>query len=296
MIQKKLLQASLASCVVVFTVFFLIISGFTGCFSAPAQIAIGDCADVEYIGRFAVNNTVFETTYDDVVNKTGGDFARIFVNPNGTLSLPSGYQNYSSAKVNGFLNALVSMTEGENKTVLIPAEDAYGTWNVTLAVESGVGPYPLDSVLNSSITENKTLFYYDFPSVTLAENTTFDYGHIVFETSSVLYAKITQITDTDITYQLLPVNGTSFLLPLFNWNVTFFVTNSTQFTIHSKIKVNHTFSISTSVNYYFKIIEVNDTSATIAMNIGAPDISFIDQPLRYEIKVLTVYKTSQQES
>ena len=96
-------------------------------------IEAGDCADVHYIGRFASNGTVFDTSYDDPIGKTGGTPKKVFVNPNWDLSLPSGekYQGYSSAMMYGFLNGLVGMKEGETRNLTIPSEEAYGDWNMT---------------------------------------------------------------------------------------------------------------------------------------------------------------------
>ena len=185
------------------------------------------------------------------------------------------------------------MNAGETKTVTIPAEDAYGTWNITLAVESGFGPDPIDSILNRTITENRSSFEYLFSDVNLAINSTFDYGETIFFISDILNATITQLNSTDITYKLMPKDNATFLLPLFNWNVTFHVYNESSFTIHSDVHVNHSFSDTEfGEPIHFKIVSVNETDAIMAMNVGAPDISYIDQPITYDIKVLAVHKTS----
>jgi len=77
--------------------------------------------------------------------------------------------------------------------------------------------------------------------------------------------------------------------------VTFIVTNDTAFTMHSDIKVNHTFTLSYGFyKIHFKVISVNETHARLAMNIDAPKIGLVDQTLIYELNVTKIIKTSQQ--
>ena len=104
--------------------------------SGDAVIEVGDCADVHYIGRFADNQTVFDTSYEDVAKDEGiyeesmpYEPLKIFVDPDGNMQVPEGYSNYSSRMIEGFLEGLIGMEEGETKTVTIPPEKAYGaTW------------------------------------------------------------------------------------------------------------------------------------------------------------------------
>ncbi|HEC89404.1 MAG TPA: FKBP-type peptidyl-prolyl cis-trans isomerase, partial [Thermoplasmatales archaeon] len=120
-------------------------------------VQLGDCVDVNYIGRFHSNGTVFDTSYEDIALKWNIYNAnriyqalKIFVNPYGNLTVPKGYENYTSSMIPGFIEALVGMKKGENKTVSIPPEKAYGTWNVSLAEQYGLSPYPIDYVVNDT--------------------------------------------------------------------------------------------------------------------------------------------------
>jgi FKBP-type peptidyl-prolyl cis-trans isomerase 2 len=266
------------------------------------NIEVGDCADVHYTGRFQVNGTVFDTSYEDVAqtwglydeNRTYG-FLKIFVNPNMDLQTPEGYENYTSNMIPGFLNGLVGMKAGDSMTITLSPEDAYGDWNVTLAEEMGFSPYPLDTVFESIIDENISIFSFDFPDANVSVNTTFDYGAIAFEVEGVLNATITNVTETNVTYQLSPENGTQFSFPFFfNANATFIVENNTTFTLHMNFDVGHTFTIYNF--YHFKVTDVNDTHATLTVNMGAPDITFVGQTLIFDLEVVEVYKTSQYES
>jgi FKBP-type peptidyl-prolyl cis-trans isomerase 2 len=87
-------------------------------------IALGDCADIQYIGRYANNNTVFDSSYGDVETKTGGTPLQVFVTLDQTEQSPkSGY----STVIEGLAEGLVGMKEGDSGVIgPIPPEKAYG--------------------------------------------------------------------------------------------------------------------------------------------------------------------------
>jgi hypothetical protein len=91
-------------------------------------IALGDCVDVNYIGRYASNNTIFDSSYAYPTNKTGGTPLNIFVTLNQSEYPPDGYENYTFG-IKGFIEGLVGLKEGDSKTIgPIPPEDAYGVY------------------------------------------------------------------------------------------------------------------------------------------------------------------------
>ena len=96
---------------------------------SKGSIELGDCADVNYIGKF-VNGTVFESTYSDVENKTDGAPLNIFVSLDITETPPEGYEEYYPGMMIhglGFTEGLVGLKEGETSTIgPIPPEKAYG--------------------------------------------------------------------------------------------------------------------------------------------------------------------------
>lgn len=92
-------------------------------------IETGDCIDVHYIGRYASNSTVFDTSYSDLENKTGGTPLNIFVSFNMTEMPPEGYETYTSEMIKGFMDGLIGLKEGETATIgPIPPEKAYGVY------------------------------------------------------------------------------------------------------------------------------------------------------------------------
>ncbi len=90
-------------------------------------IELGDCVDVNYIGKYS-NSTIFDSSYEDATNKTGGIPLNIFVSFNSTEMPPSGYENYSQfGIIQGFMEGLIGLKEGDVETIgPIPPEKAYG--------------------------------------------------------------------------------------------------------------------------------------------------------------------------
>ena len=262
-------------------------------------ITYGDSVDVIYTGMF-LNGTVFDSNIESVAKQWGFYNAslsyvpaKVFVDPNYEFYPPEGYENYSNAYIPGFLEGLVGMEEGDVKNVTIAPEDAYGIWNESMAEMFGMGSYPLESVIESEITENKTALLSSFPDIDLTEGSVFDYGEIAFEQKNVLNASIINVTDENVTYKLIAENGSSVMLPLFNWTIEFIVTNDTHFTMRSLIEAGHVFSIDSYYgSMHFKVLSVNETHARIAMNLDAPEVRFIGQTLVFELRVVKVYKTS----
>lgn len=91
-------------------------------------IALGDCADVHYIGIYESNGTVFDSSYNDVDAKTGGTPLNVFVSLDASAYPPDGYDQYITT-VEGFTEGLVGLKKGETATIgPIPPEKAYGVY------------------------------------------------------------------------------------------------------------------------------------------------------------------------
>ncbi len=263
----------------------------------PKTIEIGDCTEVEYTGKFAANGEIFTTTYDDPTNKTGGIPHNLFVNPNQNLAIPSGCgATYIPAYLPpNAIRALVGMKEGETKNITLSSAEAYGDWDTSLAVQYEFGAYPVNEIWDTTVEGISTsVFSSYFPDVELLAGTIFDYWAML-GMEGILNAQITKIANDNVTFKMLPKNGTTFIAPIFNWTDTILVTNSTAFTIHSDISLNYTFAFqdpNSNETVYGKVISVNETEATFALNVIAPSIEFVGQSLTYELKVVKITKTA----
>lgn len=127
----------------------------------------GKQAKVDYVGRL-LNGQVFDSSVPEVAN---GPFPK-----SGTFRLRPGLQPITvplnpnrPGVISGFMDALVGMTEGESKTVVLPPSEAYGpvrthqnlsaTTEVprTQEVPRKIGPLPKSRLPPSFDIENKTV-------------------------------------------------------------------------------------------------------------------------------------------
>jgi hypothetical protein len=226
---------------------------------------------------------------------------QIFVNPNGNLTKPSNYTNYSASMIKGFLEGLVGTKKGENKTVIIPPEKAYGIWNETLAEE--YGPVPNEMVFDIEYDMDRTQFTqmltYYLPELNISDinvNTTFDFGAMIYNINNTLNATITNVNNTNVTFKALPINGTEFTYSFPKWDTVISVTNDTAFTIKFKPEVGFIDSVSYMGGFLnIKVVGLNETYIKLAMNLEAPDIKFVGQTLEFTLSPIEVYKTSLDE-
>ena len=111
-------------------------------------IEIGDCVDVHYIGRYASNDTVFASSYEDVEGRTGGTPLHVFVSTNISELPPLNYSSYISSPLmaqtieeylylaltplgvkEGFIEELITMEKGASNKITtshLPPEKAFG--------------------------------------------------------------------------------------------------------------------------------------------------------------------------
>ena len=87
----------------------------------------GDCVDINYIGRYATNDSVFDTSYEDYAEKTGGIPLNIYVPSDTQTTPPETCLGYTSSFIPGLMDQLVGKELGETYVLdPIPPEDAYG--------------------------------------------------------------------------------------------------------------------------------------------------------------------------
>jgi hypothetical protein len=262
----------------------------------------GDSAIVHYTGRFQVNDTIFDTSREEVAREAGiydeertYEPIKIFINPNFDLTPPEGFGEYTFQMITGFINGLTNMTEGETKTVEIPPDEGYGDWNESIAEQllGGSNTYPLESVSEFIQTDLISDFQTSFPDIELTEGATFDYGFTLFQEEDLMTGEILNVTEQEITYKIDFENNTTVKMPIFGWDTTFVKINETTFKVVSDIEEGYT----TVYQYIFgniniKAISVNETHAVLAMNIGAPAPYYVNQTLVFELEIIKLYKSS----
>jgi hypothetical protein len=198
--------------------------------------------------------------------------------------------------IQGFLEGLVGMEKGETKIVTIPAEKGYGIWNESLAKDYGLSPYPVSSVMDFEWDFERSLFQQYFPDTNISINNSFDWGEQMIGIADTITATITKVNDTNVTYLLDPKNGTTFTMPLFEWNVTIIIENTTSFTLKTDTYVGFITSIDLGYGFlHMKVVGLNETDINLAVNTDSPELKFIGESLEFTLTVEEVYKTSQKD-
>ena len=84
-------------------------------------VKAGDTVQVDYIGKLE-NGTVFDTSREDVAKQAG-----IYVSSR--TYAPLAFVVGSGQMIKGFDNGVIGMKVGEEKTIKIPPEEAYGEYD-----------------------------------------------------------------------------------------------------------------------------------------------------------------------
>ena len=103
-----------------------------------AVVKQGDDVRVDYIGELE-DGTVFDTSKEDVAAEAG------LYNPNKEYK-PLEFTVGAGQMIKGFDSGVVGMTVGENKTLIIPPEEAYGPYQEQL-----VRTFPIEEVEQAGI-------------------------------------------------------------------------------------------------------------------------------------------------
>jgi len=122
------------------------------------SIELGDCADVNYIGKYASNGTIFDTSYDYAENKTGGIPLQMFVSMNKSAVSPkAGYM----IVIEGLVEGLVELKENDTVTIgPIPPEKAYGAKKLSIG--------DTFSTINLALELNQTVQVTDLDTETIS--------------------------------------------------------------------------------------------------------------------------------
>lgn len=160
----------------------------SGCTDSGA-VESGDTVQVDYTGKLE-NGTVFDTSIEEVAQEAGIYNAQREYAP---LTVTVG----SGQVIEGFDEALIGMKEGEEKTITIPPEKAYGEYD-----ESKVQAVPLEE-LNMSETPEvgqiySSIYGGQFKVVAVNEtHVTFDANHELAGKTLVFDIKLVSISKAE---------------------------------------------------------------------------------------------------
>lgn len=197
---------------------------FENLFKEKLTIAEGDCADVNYIGRYASNNSVFDSSYNNTANKSGAKPLKIFVSYNTSATSPK--SGYTAGMIKGFMDGIIGMKEGQTKIIgPIPPKDAYGAnkFSVGAIFTSQYFAFGMNQTVEVTnyTSENLTVKWIqmeDLGNFTMPQ-LIIDNLQSTNETEMVIYPPpyyiwenatfITNITDTTVTVKTTPTKSTN---------------------------------------------------------------------------------------
>ena len=271
--------------------------------SELGTIALGDCADVNYIGRYASNGTVFDSSYEDAENKTGGIPLQMFISTNSSETSPkSGYMGI----IEGLAEGLVGLKENDTATIgPIPPEKAYGakklgigdtfsTINLALEMNQTVQVTKLNSNFISLKWINvETLGKFTMPQMILKNLTSMDQNdyviipppyyiwenstEIINITDETVTVKTTPTSSENISENLKPVQiGITDMIFIFP-DATTATWNETTITVTSSPEIGKSYPFSQdtgygyAINITFTVEDINNDTINISVMYEGSD-------------------------
>jgi FKBP-type peptidyl-prolyl cis-trans isomerase 2 len=288
-----------------------ILNTLTGKKTGEKVIALGDCVDLNYIGRFASNNTIFESSYNDTINKSGGTPLNLFISLNQSEYPPAGYETYSFG-IKGLIEGLVGLKEGDSATIgPISPENAYGAKKLAIGDEFTTGNLAFGMNQTAQVTEltdeNISLKWVDvehtgkftMPQMIINDLQSSDQNEMVFYPPPYYLwensTEIINITDDTVTVFMTPtksenLSGSEVLSVQYGENqflifpdATTAVWNNTTVTITSSPIIGKIYTF-TVPDYYGGLVNITLTIVNVTIdkiNVsvlteGSPDISYME--------------------
>ena len=197
---------------------------FENLFKEKVIISEGDCADVNYTGRYASNNTVFDSSYTYVDNKSGGTPLKVFLSSNTSATSPKA--GYSADIIEGFREGLIGMQEGQTKIIgPIPPEKAYGAnkFGIGAIFTSEIFAYGINQtvIVTNYTNENFSAKWIEIENLTNFTMPYFIVNNLSSENQTEMVlspppyyiwensTSIINITDTTVTVRTTPTKSTN---------------------------------------------------------------------------------------
>jgi peptidylprolyl isomerase len=157
-------------------------SGNKSVASEGSVVKLGDSVQVDYVGKFQ-NGTIFDTSEEDVAKQAG------LYNSNRTY-VPLSFNVGSGQLIEGFDQGVIGMKVGEEKTLTIPPEKAYGEYNKSFIV-----PVPLENVSKDVKAGQKIPTLYGMVTVLEVNNThaMIDFNHELAGKTLIFDVKLVSI-------------------------------------------------------------------------------------------------------
>jgi len=217
----------------------------------------GDVVEVEYTGKFQ-NGTIFDTSQQDLAVQAGVyNQMRVYQPIVFTIGLHE--------VITGVEEAIVGMKTGENKTVTIPPEKAYGRWS-----QDNIEAMP--RMRNSSRVEDVPLnIFYNVTGEMPVAGTSVEVKGIPW-TITVL-----EIKNDVVTVKHNPQNGT--VIPTIYGNTTLTLTDDR---IYARLEVKPGDKLITDMGFA-TVLDVTNESIIVDANHELADVTLV-----YDLKLVSI--------
>jgi FKBP-type peptidyl-prolyl cis-trans isomerase 2 len=198
---------------------------FENLFKEKITISQGDCADINYTGRYSSNNTIFDSSYKFPDNKSGGTPLKVFISYNQSATSPKAGYTAGLIKGKGFMEGLIGMEEGQTKTIgPIPPVDGYGTNKLKIG-DTFRSKTLTASNMNFQLNQTLQLLNWTSGNITLKWINVENLGNFTMP-EGIIVPDLNQITLSP--YEYLPPyylwEKSSYVMNITNDNVTIFTT------------------------------------------------------------------------
>ncbi|MDH7516936.1 MAG: Ig-like domain-containing protein [Candidatus Thermoplasmatota archaeon] len=204
----------------------------------PGTIALGDCVDINYIGRYASNGTIFDSSYKNTINKTSGVPLQIYVTLNKTAYPPEGYEYYSQGYIEGLIEGLVGLKQGETKNLTIPPEKAYGVEKKVSVGDIFSTTHLTESLFNHTLNQTLEVIDLNDENITLKWLNVQNLGNFTIP-EYILVEDLEQAYYTGMIYDNLP--------PYYIWENSSMVINVTDTSVLIKTTPTKTQNLTNQV-------------------------------------------------
>ncbi len=221
---RKRIFMSIAAIILIFAVAYAV-SSYDQVQPQPAEDAViaqeGDKVLVDYVGTFQ-DGEVFDTSYGSVAREAG------IYDERRTYS-PLGFTLGSGQMIEGFDEAVTGMEEGENKTVTIPPEKAYGMPDPSriINISTTIDRYMyINRTLEMSVPEFEMSF-----NATPKEGETYSTQNFEWDFSVV------SVGGSTVTLEYAMEEGDVISLPNTPWDAVVTSKNSTTITLENQLEI-----------------------------------------------------------
>jgi FKBP-type peptidyl-prolyl cis-trans isomerase 2 len=255
--------------------------------SGKMLIRNGDYVEVDYIGRYASNGTIFDTSRETIASAAGiYNPLRTYEPLKAFIGTGTPTNNSYTSIIAGLREGLVGMAVGDRTNITIPPEKGYGNW--TINEYSNMSRISDPSNITETYDSENQIYQYVKQNGTLGVGSTIDMIVVGNPPRTIMTATIIEFTNESITIRNNLESDVQFTDD-FGFNRTIAIINGTQFRVETSATVGHLFVYQ---SYYgaiaYKVLAQNETTIVLGMSYSASAKNMIGETLVFDVEVVAI--------